>query len=346
HEDVGEALQAVERFHIPDHQEMYLETLSLFDTIPTAEHPEQAPPVEGIGTPRQSLPYSIRVAALNHAIFYGQSIDSGSKVAGGTTALSLAQPYHNVTFAGGPRAWDQASGAWSFLPLKPLVEDDDYTGGSGNASVPLGETQCSGSANYTVSLGAVRGVMPNDLKILASTAGKGSYRIDQLQKGSSWYSNFTDQIEAGKSADADYACHFVGWIQGERDADNGTSYEDYRSMLESLPADVEEDIQSISGQSEPVPLLISQVTAYARKNDMTARAQFDAARDSDRIFIVTSSYRFPYGGNIHFTNVGAKLNGAYFGRAHDALLQGLEPEVLRATSATAVGSVIRVRFDV
>src|SRR5699024_7907888 len=40
HEDVGEALQAVERFHIHDDQAMYLDTLSLFDTIPTDEQME------------------------------------------------------------------------------------------------------------------------------------------------------------------------------------------------------------------------------------------------------------------------------------------------------------------
>src|SRR5690625_2670412 len=40
HEDVGEALQAVERFHIPDPQAMYLDTLSLFGTAPTDEQME------------------------------------------------------------------------------------------------------------------------------------------------------------------------------------------------------------------------------------------------------------------------------------------------------------------
>jgi len=289
------------------------------------------------------LPYAIRRAALNHAAFYGQSNSIGATVVGGTLALSLTQPYYNVTFAGGPRAWD---GGWSYLPTKPLVEDDDNTGGSGSASVPLGETQCSGAANYASTLAAIRGVLPSDLVILASTGGRGSYRIDQLQKGTSWYPNLIAQFQAGVDTGSDYVCHYVGWIQGEADANQETAYGTYRTMLENLQSDIETDAQAVSGQSEPIPMLISQVTAYSRKNHGVARAQFDAARDSDRIFIVTSSYRFPYGGNIHFTNVGAKLNGAYFGRAHDALLQGYQPECLMPISAVLSGTVVRVRFDV
>ncbi len=219
------------------------------------------------------------------------------------------------------------------------VEDDDDTGGSGGAGVPLGETQCSGAANYASTLAAIRGVMPSDLVILASTGGRGSYRINQLQKGASWYPNLIAQVQAGVDTGSDYLCHYIGWIQGEADANQETAYGTYRAMLENLQSDIETDAQAVSGQSEPIPMLISQVTAYSRKND-------GAARDSDRIFAVTSSYRFPYGGNIHFTNVGAKLNGAYFGRAHDALLQGYQPECLMPISAVLSGTVVRVRFDV
>ena len=285
---------------------------------------------------------------LNHMLWYGQSNSIGATlVAEGSRAISLAQPYCNLTFAGGPRAWDKAAGQWSFLPLKPLVEDDDITGGAGGARSQLGETPCSGGANHASRLLARQGIAPSEHVILASTAGRGSYRIDQLEKGAPWYAHVLAQLAAARSASEHYVCRTVSWVQGERDADEGTPHGSYLEKLDRLQRDLEADIQAVSGQTEPVSLLVTQVTAYARSHDDTARAQFDVQSSNPRIFIVVPSYRLPYEGHIHYLNVGAQLCGIYHGRAYAALLRGERPQMLRPLDATLSedGMAIRVRFE-
>jgi len=289
---------------------------------------------------RRSLPVPIASAAVNHLLFYGQSNADGADA---VPVISLTQPYSNVTFSGGPRAWDGSAREWG--SFKPLVEDGVSPGPSGAEN--RGETPCAGAANYASTLMAMDGNDPTSHVILASTAARGSYRINQLEKDTAWYdNNFLPMVSAAFAIDADHACHAVCWIQGERDADEGTAYATYKTKLIALQSDTEADIAAINSQDGPTYLLVGQVTAYARKNDDTARAQFDAALESSKIFVVYPSYRIPYINNIHFTAPGSKLAGAYFGRAYKQMRDGFEPDVLKPISATVRGAVVRVRFDV
>lgn len=292
--------------------------------------------------PMKPLPSPLVAAGFNHLLLYGQSNSIGADA---VPPISTSQPYSNVTFHGGVAAWDGS--AFDYAPYIPLVEAPDINGGPGGAGVPLGETPCSGAANYATTLRAIDGHDPSEHVILASTAGRGSYQIDQLEKGTPWYANtLLPMIQAAVDVDPDYACHVMCWVQGERDANRGTTYSDYRSRLEALQSDVETDIASISGQAGPTYMLIGQVVAHARQNDGPARAMMDASASNSKIFLVYPSYRIPYDTNIHYSNVGAKMAGAYFGRAYKQMLDGFEPSALTPISATAVGSIIRVRFDV
>lgn len=295
--------------------------------------------VQALATP-QPLPTAIVPKAINHLLFYGQSLSVGA-VAG--SVLSTTQPYSNVTFNGGPRAW--SGSAWDFGTFKPLVEDAVSPAPDGGTN--RAETVCSGAANYASTTMAQRGVNPASHVILCSTAGHGGYRIDQLYKTSAWYSNLLAHVSGARAQTTDHAVHAVGWIQGENDVTAPTSYATYRSRLEQLQVDMETDIRAITTQTHPVYLLSYQCSWGTKTFKDIALAQLDLCQKNSKFFLTTPTYHLPYAGdNIHLTAVGYKWMGAYFGRAYAALVRGERPQWLNPVSATLRGAELRVRFDV
>lgn len=209
------------------------------------------------------------------------------------------------------------------------------------------ETTCSGAANYASTLMAIDGNSPSSHVVLASTAGHGGYRIDQLNKTSAWYTNFLAHVSGAHALDANHAVHAIGWIQGENDLIVPTSYSTYRAALSQLQADAETDIKAITGQTHPAYLITYQLSWGIRNNSGIALAQLDLAQKNAKIFLATPTYHLPHAAdNIHLTAIGYKWIGAYFGRAYKALVDGYEPQWLNPRSATVRGTEVRVRFDV
>ena len=290
-------------------------------------------------SPLSSLAQKPVAKALNHLLFYGQSLSVGATA---IPVISTTQPYQNKTFTSGPRAAGN-----DFSGLKPLVEDAlPAPDGASNR----GETVCSGAANYATMLAAIDGRSPGDHIILASTAGHGSYRIDQLNKASAWYPTLLAHVSGAHVLSADHAVHAVGWIQGENDAVSGTRtpYAVYRAALEQLQVDIDTDIRAITGQAAPVYLLTYQMSYGARVWPAQANAQLDLARKNPRFVMVTPTYHLPHApDNVHLTAIGYKRLGAYFGKAYKTMvIDGKRPKWIEPISATRRGKVIRVRFDV
>lgn len=278
-------------------------------------------------------------AEINHILFYGQSLSVGAAAGG---VISQTQPYANITFSGGPRAWNGLT--WDFSSFKPLVEDavSPAPDGGGNRA----ETSCSGAANFASTLLAQNGVLPSDHIILASTAGRGGYRIDQLQKGAGWYQNFLRHVDGAHALNADHAVHAICWVQGENDVAL-TDYATYRARLEKLQIDMEADIKQRTKQTHPVYFLTYQLSAGTMKSPDIAAAHLDLVQKSSRFFLATPTYHFPYATDkVHLTAIGYKWMGAYFGRSYASLVAGDKPKWLNPVSATLRESVIRVRFDV
>lgn len=289
---------------------------------------------------RKPLASAIVPKAKNHLLFYGQSLSVGAAAG---SVLSTTQPYSNITFNGGPRAW--TGSAWDFSAFKPLVEDEISPAPDGANTRK--ETACSGAANYASTLMALDGNNPSSHVVLASTAGHGGYRIDQLNKASAWYTNFLAHVSGAHALDVNHAVHAIGWLQGENDISYPTSYATYRAALSQLQTDAETDIKLITGQMHPAYLITYQVSWGITGNSGIALAQLDLAQQNSKIFLATPTYHLPYASdNIHLTAVGYKWIGAYFGRAYKALVDGYEPQWLNPRSATVRGAVVRVRFDV
>lgn len=284
-------------------------------------------------------------AAVNHVLAYGQSLSVG---ANSGALVSTTQPFDNITFIGGPRAW--SGSAYAFAPFKPLVEDSTNPAPDGNTS--RGETPCSGTANYASVVAAIEyGVVPADHVILASTAGHGGWRIGQLEKGQAWYSaNLLRHVSEAVALESDYACQLVDWIQGENDGLSETAFETYRSKLDQLIDDVDADIRALSGQTTPVYFSISVTAGYAAAWRQVQLAQRAVARSNPLAFIATPLYPFMNQSNtdgLHLVSAAMVRRSAYVGRAYSRLVHGgVKPKWLDAISATLRGSQVRVKLDV
>lgn len=279
--------------------------------------------------------------AVNHFLFYGQSLSVGAQ---GVPIISTSQPYLNTTFEFGPRM-DQNSNS-----VVPLVERVGSPASDGGAN--RGETMCSGAANYASTLLGADGILPTDHVIFASTAGHGGYRIDELEKGTTWYNFFIKHVTEAKrlNSDKDYKVQVVCWVQGENDAvaSKQTSYAEYKAKLRKLQADAEADIQAITGQTEPVRFITYQMTYAAKTWWYMAKVQLDLCAEDDKFLMATPMYMFPYASDaIHLTALGYKWCSGYFGRAYKQYVhEGRVPEYIRPIGAVVKGRTLTVKFQV
>ncbi|MGE8135733.1 sialate O-acetylesterase [Novosphingobium subterraneum] len=284
--------------------------------------------------------------AINHILAYGQSLAVG---ANSGALVSTSQPFSNITFIGGPRAWTGSASA--FAPFKPLVEDSVNPAPDGNTG--RGETPCSGAANYASVIAAEEfGADPSANVILASTAGHGGWKISQLEKGQAWYSGqLLRHVEEAFDLNPNYACHLIDWIQGENDGLDQTSLATYRDKLNQLVLDVDADIRAIAiNQQSPVYFSISVTAGYAGSWGQVQLAQREVARSNPLAFIACPLYPFMNQQNtdgLHLTSATMVWRSAFVGRAAARLMHGGEaPRWLDVVSATLRGNRIRVRLDV
>ena len=284
------------------------------------------------------LGFALQSGTISAQIAYGQSLSTG---VGENRIISDSQPYSNLTFSSGVRGNNG-----DFSGTKPLVED--LTRPTPDGQTDAGETICSGAANFASLLMAKEnGIDPTSFPIFASTAGHGSYSIDDLKKGSDWYTSQMLKHMAGlKNIEPGAIIHTINWLQGEADGDMDTT--DYVSKLIQLRDDISADAKSIMEQSSEVVLLTYQHSSGAMSSPNNQLALLEAAKESDYIFFVAPTYIFPHhDDNLHLTPEGYKWIGAYYGRAYkQMLIDGIIPKSLQPTGATYLGNKIRIYFNV
>lgn len=285
-----------------------------------------------------------KALAWNAIIGYGQSLSVGAQ---SLPLLSTAQPYSNLTFNAGPRSTGPAGFNPGLTTTKALVED---TNANYSGFTNPGETPCSGAANsFSQCVAARAGLDPASAIVLASTAGHGGYRIDELRKASSWYPLLMEHVQAGFDlAPGTYACNVIVWVQGEADAIAGTTAASYLAALLELQRDLHADIAAITGQASPVYLVVMQTTHLATTaGGDILQAQYDAAAATDEIIIASPMYHLArYADNIHLTNSSSRRVGAMVGNVAASLIgEGVIPQKWRCVSAVARGTALRVKFN-
>lgn len=274
------------------------------------------------------------VQALLHILGYGQSLAMGD-----TSVVQTTQPptaNRLLTIQGGVMLVDQETTLTDAMvvPFKPLV--------SVVREVPV--VQLSGQLNR------LRGV-PSNAGLLTSAHGRNGRTIAQLSKGSLYYSNLLTAVASSKAEATrlglTYRVPFVDWIQGE--ADRNMAQETYLAALLQLQSDLDTDIRAASGQSEPVPMLLDQIsnfTNYGLVSSFVPLAQLQAALDyPDRFACAGPKYWVPSNTDgTHLTGDSYTRIGCMHMRAAEALIRGGRWLPTHAISAVRTGAVVVVRF--
>lgn len=309
---------------------------------------------------------------VNHVISTGQS---NSVAHEGRPPITSVQPFTNLMFdvgvmtsgvceAQGCRVYQKPS---SFVPL---VEGDTFW-------YPV-ETMSSGLANEAAMLAKTKfGKASHD--VLVSLAGRNGLTYWCLRTGGC---NFVDpsyivafdenmkQVSDGKAIAAaqgkSYVVRMATAIHGESDdyaygtntqefpldGTDGTaqSIKTYADGLIEWQRDYESGARAITGQTEAVPLMISQFSGW---NDFPTSAvsqfQFEAhVRALGKVVIVTPGYTLDWAPDCrHYSAKGERQLGEYFGKAYArVVLEGRRWEPVRPTSVTRAGDVITARFAV
>lgn len=283
--------------------------------------------------PLQDLPLKPTRAPVEVHFALGESTSVGAQ---GIPILSSTQPYSNTTFAGGPRGDGGSIGS-----LVPLIEM------AGPSST--GETSCSFAGNRLTELAILRGLQPTQRIVFAMTAGKGSTRIDEIAKGTPWYNGqITNFITAAKALNPSCAIHCVELMTGINDAFQGTTYSSFRATVEQFQIDIEQLIQSITGQTDPVYFLLHQPSYYAAIYPSMAYALLDLAQKNPKFFLLDPSYNLPgQPDQTHFLNAGYAWMGVRGARAEDQIvMDGKRPNWINPVSATFDGTRVRFRCEV
>jgi hypothetical protein len=153
---------------------------------------------------------------------------------------------------------------------------------------------------------------------------------------------------AGKS----YGVGAVAITHGEADSGNT----DYENELAQMQADYTADAQAVTGQTEPVVLLVSQqnsvpntLPADLGMGSVSTLAQWQVGLDHPGLAIcIGPKYQYPYfSDGVHLMTDGYDRLGEKFGEVyHHAVVLGDGWQPLQPVSASASGSVISVQFHV
>lgn len=262
---------------------------------------------------------------INHVLGTGQSLSVGAV---GAPALSTMQPHANLMFSKGV-----IPGGTGLTAFAPLVEKGV-------------ETLSSGLANNTG-----RG---KDHAILISAHGIGGTAYAGLKKGTTAFGNGIAQVRAAKAlADAmkrTYVVRAVTNVHGESDHVGGNKT--YDSNLLQWQADYETDVTAITGQTQPIPMLHTQMsswTKYGQATSVIPQAQLDASRRSGgKLVLVGPKYTALYvSDGVHLSNLGYRLLGEYYAKVYRrVVLEGLPWTPLQPKSIARVGATITLELDV
>tara|TARA_R110000823_G_scaffold29141_4_gene84673 strand:+ start:5408 stop:7372 length:1965 start_codon:yes stop_codon:yes gene_type:complete len=269
---------------------------------------------------------------------YGQSLSIGGS---GGAALTTSQPYNNLMFNGGLFAGETPSNLTSFVPLV-----EEYR-----------ETQSSETANQIVKrIEDEDSIVAKDqgAVYLGSAPGAGGKTIQELSKGTSFYSRMLTQVAAGRdiaaSVEKQHRVSFINYTQGEANYYEPTTTTLYKRLLKTLLSDLNTDIKTLTAQAEDFPMAIYQLAVH-RKNDIVvpniAIAQHEVSIEDPLVNMATPMYIFDYTDNVHTTNDSNRHLGAYYGKVIKRVTRDkVSWNPLQPKSVDWQGNTIDITFDV
>jgi hypothetical protein len=317
--------------------------------------------------------------SVNHVLVTGQSNSVSNS---GVPVLSTTQPYANLMFDTGVMPMNQCdgNGCGAFEPptsFVPLVEGDRFF------DYPV-ETASAGIANEITFLAKERyqgvvAALPKDHSVLVSLHGRSGNTYWCLRKGGcnykggylAPYEQAMMEVAAAKriaeGMNRSYVVRAVATIHGESDhysytegsqefplaGSDGTpgKIQTYADALLEWQADYETGIKAITGQTQTVPLFVSQISGWNdAQYSKVAEFQLDAhVRSQGKVVLIGPAYHLALDQNDcrHFTSDGQRRLGEYFAKVYARVIfEGRPWEPVRPKNVTRDGAVLDVQFHV
>lgn len=275
---------------------------------------------------------------INHVLSTGQSLSVGSS---GVPPLSTTQPYANTMFSRGLQP-----GGTMLTDFAPLVE----------ATV---ETMSAGMSSLITKMAREELLInqPADKKshdMLFSLHGIGGTAYVGLKKGTAAFTNGMAQAKAGfdlaKATNKSYVVRAVTNVHGE--SDHIANNANYEANLVEWQSDYEKDVQAITGQTDPIPMLHTQMSSWTKFNSAVSTISImqlaASVKSNGKIVMVGPKYHVEYvADGVHLSAKGYRHMGEDYAKVYrKVILEGKTWEPLRPLSVTRVGAVITVKFHV
>ncbi len=280
--------------------------------------------------------YVPKFYSVNHVLSTGQSLSVGS---GGTPVLSTSQPFDNRMLDTGVR-----TGAVPATSFVLLVETGVETMSSALANL------AADYARTEVLLGLPA---PNDgHRILVSCHGRGGTAYVGLKKGTAPYAAGIAQVTAAKAiadgSSESYIVRVLTNVHGE--SDHIAMNASYAQNLAEWQSDYETDVKAITGQTDPIPMLHTQMASWTKYGQATSDIPIQqlaaSVASNGKIVMVGPKYNVEYvADGVHLTSAGYRHMGEYYAKVYRRIvLEGKKWEPLRPVAVTRAADEIRIKF--
>jgi hypothetical protein len=190
--------------------------------------------------------------------------------------------------------------------------------------------------------------------ILVSVHGAGGTHYEGLKKGSPPYSYGMEQVEAAKlvaaSTGKTYGVRVVTTVHGERD--HVYLNDHYAADLAEWQRDYDADVRAMTGQSEPIPMLETQIASWTKYGNATSTIPIQQLaahiQNPGKVILVGPKYHLPYvADGVHLTNEGYRRMGEYYAKVYRrVIIEGKTWEPLRPKTISRFDNVITVVMHV
>lgn len=277
-------------------------------------------------------------------ICYGQSWSMGYDA----LAIPAIQRYDNVMLDSGLMNNPVTDMTVSASSLIPLIEQNVSA-----SSQTCGETPCTAQTDIVKQLLIdENGISPSDVKyqIFSAAPGMGNRSIEQLSKGSDYYTRMMDVISTAntiaRSQGKVFVVPAISWAQGRSSEHDSTYYD----LLENLRLDIDGDIKAITGQTIDVKLIAWQAVTGG---STTPKRYYDrtvyASEKYENIICCGTFYYLNHvaNANLHLTPDSQDWLGTQFGIAYKrSIIDGEKFIPLKPKKVEVYGNIAYLDFYV
>jgi len=282
----------------------------------------------------------------------GQSLSVGARA---MPVLSTNQPYGNLKLSTAKLPWPVDPNDPQ-ITLVPLVEPVGRLAPTYPSSWPEnidGETPHTAMASQLSAM--VKAAAGRDFTSVHSAVGEDGQGMIYLKKGAvphgvnghSYQAALTETkaiARLAKAADKSYGIGAIIITHGETDAGN----KDYEAQLYQLWCDYNTDLPAITGQSQKIPMIVSQQDSFGDHSPST-QAQWQAGVDHPEEFVCSGpKYQYPYFRDaVHLTANGYRMMGEKYAQVYyQRVILGQHWLPLQPTGVQRAGAVLTVSFHV